>query len=232
MSNVIKYNGDELKGDVGAFRGRAATFGLLTDGQPFARNSELAEIDRVKSELVALKKQQETILTQNALDIEAAYQKGLNAGKAAATKDEAAAQDLLAGGIENALAIFREKVDQLDQVALMAAMSVLEHFLSDTAQIRAVVTRNIEHQIKNLDRNMIISVQASSADFSNAQEVLNALGRDVANDLVFSTSNTLAPGSFHIELTLGHLEFSLAQSLGEVQSLVDELISQDGGQDA
>jgi hypothetical protein len=231
MSSLIKHATLSQTAKVGLFKGRSKANTSLGQSVSFTGPAPTLEQRALEIAHAALENMQDEITRLKAQSIEAveaAYTKGKEDAQVEFIANESDAISALEAGVEIGLELYKKKLQELEQASLMAARSVLVHLFSDTDQIRAAVERNILAQIRKFDKDMILGVTVSKADFATPQARASIANLNLNDSANVSVSRTLEQGAFEIEMRLGHLEFSLANSLGEIKALF-EAASVEGG---
>jgi hypothetical protein len=224
MSSLIKHATSSRTAEVGLFKGRSKLNLSAIQSVSFTGPAPTLEQRELEIARAALENMQDEITRLKAQSIEAveaAYIKGKEDAQVEFIANESDAISALEAGVEIGLELYKKKLQELEEASLMAARSVLVHLFSDTDQIRAAVERNILAQIRKFDKDMIVGITVSETDFGTPQARASIANLNLSDAANVSVSKTLEQGAFEIEMRLGHLEFSLAHSLGEIEALFE-----------
>jgi hypothetical protein len=229
MSSLIKHAASPHDTKVGPFKGRSKS--NTSQSQPVsftgpAPSQEQRELEIARAALENMQDEITRLKAQSIEAVEAAYIKGKEDAQVEFIANESDAIAALEASVEIGLGLYKSKLKEVEQASLMAARSVLEHLFSDTDQIRSVVERNILAQIRKFDKDMIVGVTVSEADFGTPQARASIANLNLNDATNVSVSKIMERGEFEIEMRLGHLEFSLAHSLGEIKALFEAAVSE------
>lgn len=229
MSHLIKHNILSGLNEIGTYKGRDATsLGAFSTADflgdrltPEQRGLEIAN-----AYAQDLHDQINQMRAQFEGELEVAYQKGKSDAEATFVKSESLAAEALTKSMKVALNQHQLKLEQLDKTALLAAEMVLEHLLSDATLIQTIVAKKIAELTAKYDDNMVTVISVSSADFADQESLTTISKLNLDRRAKVTISNSLAQGVFEVELQLGHLEFSLVNSLREVKALFQDVLLQ------
>ena len=173
-----------------------------------------AEITRLQGEL-------ET----EALAAHKAIEDGRNAAKAEALaqfkRDETQSLQKLEHALVSARADVRAALVDVERLSLRLAQSALETVLGSGSDYSNLIERTIAHEISALDRQTIVSIEVSQADFPS-REALDALAQRLAS-VHIEASSRLDAGACRLVLTLGDIEISLPEHWANLRALFHRL---------
>ncbi len=169
-------------------------------------------IGELEDELAALK----DALTAR---IEAAHREGLEAGRKERDERSADRLSLIEQGISQALSSWSERLKSTSQLAISVAKGALSRMVGNPEWRSEFIVGAIEQRMVALDRNGIVSIRVSAADFSTDE--IEALGLTAGANI--TADDKLASGECLVELAMGHEELGISAQWGRLASLLDDL---------
>jgi flagellar biosynthesis/type III secretory pathway protein FliH len=181
------------------------------------------ENETLRSQLKALEEQ----VAAHKSAVTAAYDEGVAEGRiereAEFEDDRAEALERLEVCFSEANNAVTEALSRLEGVAALVACSVLEKMFGDEATRQGLVIDLVRHQFLNINRDLVVSIDVSRADFPDTAEVgrvAEAIGVDRDQLRVVDTFES---GECRIRLTLGELDVGLNRQWGRLSAALNVL---------
>ncbi|MGF6873143.1 FliH/SctL family protein [Paraburkholderia sp. MM5477-R1] len=193
-----------------------------TDAQIDELRRELAELAQTHAEQIRDFEERERAAYQRGIE------EGIEKGVARVKLDHVQRIEALVAGIDAALAALRDRLQEVESLALDVAQAALRKTLGDTTACAALVVQTARHHLAQIAAGSAIGVRVSAQDFADADALRDAfatLTRDTA--LTVDADPQLAAGACLIDLTLGRLDVSLPRQLSHFNRTLDELRADD-----
>ncbi|MBB5407680.1 type III secretion protein L [Paraburkholderia sp. HC6.4b] len=193
-----------------------------TDAQIDELRRELAELAQTHAEQIRDFEERERAAYQRGIE------EGIEKGVARVKLDHVQRIEALVAGIDAALAALRDRLQEVESLALDVAQAALRKTLGDTTACAALVVQTARHHLAQIAAGSAIGVRVSAKDFPDADALRDAfatLTRDTA--LTVDADPQLAAGACLIDLTLGRLDVSLPRQLSHFNRTLDELRADD-----
>jgi len=176
----------------------------------------MSENDRLKAVIEQLKEDKK-------VEIKEAYELGQTNTTQTYARDEEAQLATLKTGLQSALLSLKEKLDDNESLALLLAQQALKPVFSPHADYKDQVGRMISLQTQKLHKDLVLSVDVSSKDFSDTDK-FSSLGKELGLDMDrLQVSEDLKAGDCRIELKIGQINLSLEDHWNGIKALFDEL---------
>jgi len=168
------------------------------------------EIAALRAELANSRKTAEA-------DAREARKAGFAEGKAAAEKDDAARTAALSEAAQSVVAAWASSLERTDELATRITHAALAKLFDNMPQASDFVSGALRRQLATLERDTIVAIQVSAADFPSPESLAvtaQAVGA------VVTTDPALVAGACVIKLKLGELDIGLPTQWAALSSVL------------
>ena len=117
------------------------------------------------------------------------------------------------------------KLEDLDLLSLQLARTALGRILPDGERHPELVEGSLDLQLSRLQRELVVSVRVSAADFATPEYLCTIPERYPA--IAFQPDETLNSGESVIELQLGEIRLSMADQWKKLTAYFDEIAAKE-----
>jgi flagellar biosynthesis/type III secretory pathway protein FliH len=148
-------------------------------------------------------------------------ERGRKDGQQSATRQTAAALELLSDGIERAMTQLEQDGYAMEQLAVALATTALTRIFGESSQRHGMVRDIILHQYATISKDMLLHVSVSAQDFADNADLddLRQQGLSIA------TRAELKSGDCEIKLRLGTLDVGVDQQWHKVRTHLEQLVT-------